>query len=287
MVINCVFKKKHFEKKNPEAVRKASLFLFSEIFSDLRLFTKQQSMGHLWSDAIYCPPNEIMTHLTFHKWLVSVCNIHNNVWMVLTKPVTWEKWVSYYFIRLMIYMILHNMVTQNCNQTIFWKQVYICVYLLQIRITECPSLSWHAYCVWRLSAGIGKYFNIAQLYIIDILGSVWIKSGISSVNCEMARNYYFFLKFCPKEVRSPSINLFQGWDFSSDQRMISSSETFLSLCKSVGDFYFRELIYLIPVVARKYCSRQIFQIISINIDHQHLPHWKQHYDTKLNSFPLV
>ncbi len=33
----------------------------------------------------YRQPNKIMVYLTFHKWLVSVCNIHNNIWMVKTK----------------------------------------------------------------------------------------------------------------------------------------------------------------------------------------------------------
>ncbi len=33
----------------------------------------------------YCQPNKIMAYLTFHKWLVSVCNIHNDIWMVQTK----------------------------------------------------------------------------------------------------------------------------------------------------------------------------------------------------------
>ncbi len=30
-------------------------------------------------------PNKIMAYLTFHKWLVSVCNIHNDIWMEQTK----------------------------------------------------------------------------------------------------------------------------------------------------------------------------------------------------------
>ncbi len=33
----------------------------------------------------YRQPNKIMAYLTFHKWLVSVCNIHNDIWMVQTK----------------------------------------------------------------------------------------------------------------------------------------------------------------------------------------------------------
>ncbi len=34
---------------------------------------------------IYRQPNKIMAYLTFHQWLVSVCNIHNDIWMVQTK----------------------------------------------------------------------------------------------------------------------------------------------------------------------------------------------------------
>ncbi len=44
-----------------------------------------------------------MAYLTFHKWLVLVVTfIMTHEWYK-PKPVTWEKWVCYYFIRLMIY----------------------------------------------------------------------------------------------------------------------------------------------------------------------------------------
>ncbi len=32
-----------------------------------------------------------MAYLTFHKWLVSVCNSHNDIWMVQTKTSHWWK----------------------------------------------------------------------------------------------------------------------------------------------------------------------------------------------------
>ena len=44
-------------------------------------------------------PNKIMAYLTFHKWLVSVCNIHNDMWMVQTKTSHFGK-VSYAIILL-------------------------------------------------------------------------------------------------------------------------------------------------------------------------------------------
>ena len=44
-------------------------------------------------------PNKIMANLTFHKWLVSVCNIHNDLWMVQTKTTRLGK-VSYAIILL-------------------------------------------------------------------------------------------------------------------------------------------------------------------------------------------
>ncbi len=47
----------------------------------------------------YHQPNKIMAYLTFHKWLVSVCNIHNNIWMVQTKTSHLGK-VSYAIILL-------------------------------------------------------------------------------------------------------------------------------------------------------------------------------------------
>ncbi len=33
----------------------------------------------------YRQANKIMAYLTFHKWLGSVCNIYNYIWMVQTK----------------------------------------------------------------------------------------------------------------------------------------------------------------------------------------------------------
>ncbi len=47
----------------------------------------------------YRQPNKIMAYLTFHMWLVSVCNIHNNIWMVQTKTSHLGK-VSYSIILL-------------------------------------------------------------------------------------------------------------------------------------------------------------------------------------------
>ncbi len=46
---------------------------------------------------VYRQPYKIMAYLTFHKWLVSVCNIHNNIWMVQTKTSHLEN-LSYTFI---------------------------------------------------------------------------------------------------------------------------------------------------------------------------------------------
>ncbi len=48
---------------------------------------------------VYRQPNKIMAYLTFHKWLVSVCNIHNNIWMEQTKTSHLGK-VSYAIILL-------------------------------------------------------------------------------------------------------------------------------------------------------------------------------------------
>ncbi len=46
---------------------------------------------------IYCQPHKIMGYLTFHKWLVSVCNIHMTYEWYKPKPVTCEKWVMLLF----------------------------------------------------------------------------------------------------------------------------------------------------------------------------------------------
>ncbi len=47
----------------------------------------------------YRQPNKIMAYLTFHKWLVSVCNMHNYIWMVQSKTSHLGK-VSYAIILL-------------------------------------------------------------------------------------------------------------------------------------------------------------------------------------------
>ncbi len=43
------------------------------------------SMASAFLPFVHRQPNKIMAHLNFHKWLVSVCNIHNDIWMVQTK----------------------------------------------------------------------------------------------------------------------------------------------------------------------------------------------------------
>ncbi len=39
----------------------------------------------LHSIVIYRQANQIMGYLSFHKWQVSVCNVHDDIWMVQTK----------------------------------------------------------------------------------------------------------------------------------------------------------------------------------------------------------
>ncbi len=51
------------------------------------------------SKLTYRQTNKIMAYLTFHKWLVSVWNIHNGIWMVQTKTSHLGK-VSYAIILL-------------------------------------------------------------------------------------------------------------------------------------------------------------------------------------------
>ncbi len=52
-----------------------------------------------WSVFAYHQPNKIMAYLTFHKWLVLICNIHNDMWMLQTKTSHLGK-VSYAIILL-------------------------------------------------------------------------------------------------------------------------------------------------------------------------------------------
>ncbi len=52
----------------------------------------------------YRQPNKIMVYLTFHKWLVSVCNIHNDIMNGTNQNQSFGKSeLRYYFIRLTIY----------------------------------------------------------------------------------------------------------------------------------------------------------------------------------------
>ncbi len=88
-----------------------------------------------------------MAYLTFHKWLVSVCNIHNNIWMVHAKTSHLGK-VSYAIIL-------------SGWHTISWEQVYLQNQDINIRnhapimcleksgrhyywmFINKPSLNWH------------------------------------------------------------------------------------------------------------------------------------------------
>ncbi len=52
---------------------------------------------------VYRQPNKTMAYLTFHKWLVLVCNIHNDIWILLNQNQSLMKSeLRYYFIRLTI-----------------------------------------------------------------------------------------------------------------------------------------------------------------------------------------
>ena len=55
----------------------------------------------------YHQPNKLMAYLTFHKWLVSGCNIHNNRDMNGTNQnqSLGKNEILYYFIRLTIFSI--------------------------------------------------------------------------------------------------------------------------------------------------------------------------------------
>ncbi len=60
---------------------------------------------------IYRQPNKIMAYLTFHKWLVSVCNIHNDIMIGTNQNQSLGKSeLRYYFIRLTIF----NLINSNC-----------------------------------------------------------------------------------------------------------------------------------------------------------------------------
>ncbi len=66
-------------------------------------------------DNPYLQPNKIIAYLTFHKWLVSICNIHNDIWLVQTKTSHWGK-VSYAIILLgWRYILFHKMI-KSCRQ---------------------------------------------------------------------------------------------------------------------------------------------------------------------------
>ncbi len=57
-----------------------------------------------YSFILYRQPNKIRAYLTFHKWLVSVCNMHNDIWMLQTK--TSHLWKVSYAIILLGWLIL-------------------------------------------------------------------------------------------------------------------------------------------------------------------------------------
>ncbi len=59
----------------------------------------------------YRQPNKIMAYLTFHKWLVSVCNFHNDIMNGTNQNQSLGKSeLRYYFIRLTIY--IHTFTSQ-------------------------------------------------------------------------------------------------------------------------------------------------------------------------------
>ncbi len=68
---------------------KVKIWVSSTVLKKKRIFLKY----------IYRQPNKIMVYLTFHKWLVSVCNMHNDIWMLQTKTSHLGK-VSYAIILL-------------------------------------------------------------------------------------------------------------------------------------------------------------------------------------------
>ncbi len=64
----------------------------------------------------YHQPNKIMAYLTFHKWLVLVCNIYMSLWMLQTK--TSQLWkVSYAIILLGWQNISWYEPISNCVRT--------------------------------------------------------------------------------------------------------------------------------------------------------------------------
>ncbi len=61
--------------------------MFGDIFVHFKLhiFRKHPEDSFSCLCATYRQRNKIMAYLTFHKWLVSVCNIHNDIWILQTK----------------------------------------------------------------------------------------------------------------------------------------------------------------------------------------------------------
>ncbi len=62
-----------------------------------------------------------MAYLTFHKWLVSVCNIHNDIEWYKPKPVIWEKWDTLLFYK--ADDILHFGQEQHFDFLQYWLQL--------------------------------------------------------------------------------------------------------------------------------------------------------------------
>ncbi len=78
------------------------------IFCRVSIYLRKTISDYPCQDAlnvnIYRQPNKIMAYLTFHKWLVSVCNIHNDIMDSTNRNQSLGKSeLRYYFIRLTIF----------------------------------------------------------------------------------------------------------------------------------------------------------------------------------------
>ena len=80
-----------------------SLYLDTEnqpLINACSLLNISQTLKNFLQEIQYRQPNKIMAYLTFHKWLVLVCNIHNDIWILQIKA--GHLWKVSYAIRLTI-----------------------------------------------------------------------------------------------------------------------------------------------------------------------------------------
>ena len=100
-------------------------------FLQMRNLSPPNLFPVLPDQVIYLQPNKIMAYLTFHKWLVLVCNIHNDTSMAQTKTSHKGK-VSYAII--LLGWQYGGLVTQK----MWWVQYFSSFFLLWCTAPQSP-----------------------------------------------------------------------------------------------------------------------------------------------------